>query len=305
MFVMDCEQLAPLYEEYALGVLEGEERAEVEAHLARACPHCTPGIEKARWVVAQLAQMSPEAQPPQSLKRKILDAVKSTGNVAEIAKASPIRAAFPVWAWAAAAALAILTGYSIRQMGNQNAQLAELRRQMRIATLQNKALQDQLELGRQITSVMMSPDSMPLKLMPKDKNMPMVHAYLHPHMGVALTADQMPAIPAARTLQLWTVPKNGKPMSVAIFHPDSQGQIAIVAPVNMPMNEIAMLAVTEEPAGGSPQPTTAIAWRDRKSTRLNSSHGYISYAVFCLKKKNKKKNIDKEKKKKKKGKKNT
>src|SRR2546429_4630460 len=27
--------------------------------------------------------------------------------------------------------------------------------------------------------------------------------------------------------------------------------------------------------------------RDRKSTRLNSSHGYISYAVFCLKKKTK------------------
>src|SRR5687768_17756144 len=29
---------------------------------------------------------------------------------------------------------------------------------------------------------------------------------------------------------------------------------------------------------------------DRKSTRLNSSHGYISYAVFCLKKKTKKNN---------------
>src|SRR2546422_11754393 len=28
-------------------------------------------------------------------------------------------------------------------------------------------------------------------------------------------------------------------------------------------------------------------FRDRKSTRLNSSHGYISYAVFCLKKKKK------------------
>src|SRR2546422_8135655 len=27
------------------------------------------------------------------------------------------------------------------------------------------------------------------------------------------------------------------------------------------------------------------AEQDRKSTRLNSSHGYISYAVFCLKKK--------------------
>src|SRR5687768_18359140 len=31
---------------------------------------------------------------------------------------------------------------------------------------------------------------------------------------------------------------------------------------------------------------SAAALRDRKSTRLNSSHGYISYAVFCLKKKN-------------------
>src|SRR2546422_8355248 len=29
-----------------------------------------------------------------------------------------------------------------------------------------------------------------------------------------------------------------------------------------------------------------LLWQDRKSTRLNSSHGYISYAVFCLKKKN-------------------
>src|SRR2546429_1935523 len=28
-----------------------------------------------------------------------------------------------------------------------------------------------------------------------------------------------------------------------------------------------------------------VARADRKSTRLNSSHGYISYAVFCLKKK--------------------
>src|SRR2546422_5743737 len=31
-----------------------------------------------------------------------------------------------------------------------------------------------------------------------------------------------------------------------------------------------------------------VAFPDRKSTRLNSSHGYISYAVFCLKKKKKK-----------------
>src|SRR2546429_1377516 len=30
-------------------------------------------------------------------------------------------------------------------------------------------------------------------------------------------------------------------------------------------------------------PATVVSQGDRKSTRLNSSHGYISYAVFCLK----------------------
>src|SRR5437588_9797860 len=39
---------------------------------------------------------------------------------------------------------------------------------------------------------------------------------------------------------------------------------------------------------------STMSWRerlDRKSTRLNSSHTVISYAVFCLKKKKKKENI--------------
>src|SRR5256884_6073362 len=38
-------------------------------------------------------------------------------------------------------------------------------------------------------------------------------------------------------------------------------------------------------AGAVPRIRRKQALEDRKSTRLNSSHGYISYAVFCLKKK--------------------
>src|SRR2546422_5244656 len=38
----------------------------------------------------------------------------------------------------------------------------------------------------------------------------------------------------------------------------------------------------------SRKPLEDFVFSDRKSTRLNSSHGYISYAVFCLKKKKKK-----------------
>src|SRR2546422_6668072 len=59
----------------------------------------------------------------------------------------------------------------------------------------------------------------------------------------------------------------------------SSGKLRIV--VNNPGRakralRAAKLRANEEPA-----------FVDRKSTRLNSSHGYISYAVFCLKKKKK------------------
>src|SRR6266478_8862928 len=59
-----------------------------------------------------------------------------------------------------------------------------------------------------------------------------------------------------------------------------------------------------QPAPPGHRRRSGIRRRDRKSTRLNSSHSQISYAVFCLKKKKKKKyQILIEKKKKKKNKK--
>src|SRR5688572_31524750 len=42
-------------------------------------------------------------------------------------------------------------------------------------------------------------------------------------------------------------------------------------------------------AGVASRPELRVNVEDRKSTRLNSSHSQISYAVFCLKKKKKKK----------------
>src|SRR5690554_7543877 len=43
-------------------------------------------------------------------------------------------------------------------------------------------------------------------------------------------------------------------------------------------------------AGGTLEFAYNANWTDRKSTRLNSSHVRISYAVFCLEKKNSKEN---------------
>src|SRR3712207_8698191 len=45
--------------------------------------------------------------------------------------------------------------------------------------------------------------------------------------------------------------------------------------------------VFHHPGSGTLSRWLTRCWLDRKSTRLNSSHANISYAVFCLKKKNK------------------
>src|SRR2546422_4525238 len=55
-----------------------------------------------------------------------------------------------------------------------------------------------------------------------------------------------------------------------------------------PLAEVYAMAKAQSPIGiVAPilQTMSLRPGKDRKSTRLNSSHGYISYAVFCLKKK--------------------
>src|SRR3712207_2172135 len=71
--------------------------------------------------------------------------------------------------------------------------------------------------------------------------------------------------------------------------PEREGQVQLIRRV--PADQVADLRLLRRvkkpsrarlrPARAAPQPR-----RDRKSTRLNSSHANISYAVFCLKKKN-------------------
>src|SRR2546422_8624908 len=58
-------------------------------------------------------------------------------------------------------------------------------------------------------------------------------------------------------------------------------------PLDVPAPDRAALdpRYTRDEVEGFPELSETEVVRDRKSTRLNSSHGYISYAVFCLKKK--------------------
>src|SRR5207244_11881583 len=66
------------------------------------------------------------------------------------------------------------------------------------------------------------------------------------------------------------------------FAGETEGQTQRIREVVKRMEEVAGIADTA--AQGAEQ-TSAATEQDRKSTRLNSSHQIISYAVFCLKKK--------------------
>jgi len=80
-------------------------------------------------------------------------------------------------------------------------------------------------------------------------------ALYHPGRGLVVVALEGLAPPRMqRTYQLWGLPARGAPISLGIFVPDARGRAQVVARVP-PGVELVAGAVTEEPAGGSPQPT--------------------------------------------------
>src|SRR5947208_1435735 len=110
------------------------------------------------------------------------------------------------------------------------------------------------------------------------------------HNGKEMTSDDVLA-----SLKRWmdTAPR-GKALGKEIKSLEAKGPNSIVITLNRPYAPLlAHLALPNGFAAIMPKETIATPLteyigtgpRDRKSTRLNSSHQIISYAVFCLKKK--------------------
>src|SRR3712207_8777393 len=61
--------------------------------------------------------------------------------------------------------------------------------------------------------------------------------------------------------------------------------LRLAASGERPAGDVILCVLADEEAGGDAGALHLVTARDRKSTRLNSSHANNSYAVFCLKKK--------------------
>ncbi|WP_420125435.1 anti-sigma factor [Longimicrobium sp.] len=71
-------------------------------------------------------------------------------------------------------------------------------------------------------------------------------------------AHNLPAVREGREYQLWLVTTDDRRIPAGTFRPDQGGNAVVQATYALPSDALAAVAVTEEPAGGLPQPSGAI-----------------------------------------------
>jgi anti-sigma-K factor RskA len=261
--VKNCDQFRELIEAYALGALDPQDRAALEAHLATGCADCAKAVEEARWLVTQLAYTAPEADPSDMLKGRLMQTVRAEAKSPGRPHAMPSKSAIPLWLSAVVAALLIFSIYSTwnaRQLQNEIRQAND--RASQLLAERQKAEGDLADAKRQ-AMIMMDPASHKIALWGEHAHPETLEAKWHSQLGVCIVGDKVPMPSANHVLQVWFIPKKEgmPPMPSAMVRPDASGKIMIYvsAPPDS-MDNTKAIAITEEPAGGSGWPTTPILW---------------------------------------------
>jgi anti-sigma-K factor RskA len=234
---MTCADLRESFELYALGVLEDEERAEIDAHLARGCEHCSTALAKALAINAGLLSFVPDQAPPKRLKRRLLAA---------------IGVHYPGWGWvwALSAILAVIVALWLGgQERQRSAELADARRSL----MQVSGERDRLTTALEFLS---DPQTQPASFGRGQTAPPRGYVFLHPQMGVLLIASNLPAVGEGKTYEMWVVPKGGgAPRPAGLFQSEGARAVHILnGPLDVTL--LSAVAVTVEPAAGSSAPTT-------------------------------------------------
>jgi anti-sigma-K factor RskA len=239
---------------YALGVLEGEEKAAIESHVPT-CAECANKLAEARGRIALLAFSAPRVEPSAAVRERLMRQVHALAESAAARRSTDEseRAGgfFRRW-WAAilvpvGVALAIATVF----LWTENARLSrDLARQRANLEEQKK----QLDEARHMADLLEAKDTVSVALavqpgMPKGD----VRVRYNSKMGMAVCDGWVEPAPANKSYQLWVVPMEGKPISAGVM--DHGGPINPWM-MKLPQGMAAKaFAVTLEPEGGMPQPT--------------------------------------------------
>ncbi|MGQ0643390.1 MAG: anti-sigma factor [Gemmatimonadaceae bacterium] len=231
---------------YALDALDGAERDEFEALLTRS-DEAQRDVAELKEVVSLLAYAAPIAVPPPSLRERVLLEARQVRPIAVARRhnANRLGVLAPYFALAASIVGIVLLGG--RYMAERDA------RSTLAAT--TDTLRQALASRDEIINALLAPEVETLKLSATDRP-PAARMYWNRTTGqVILAAFQLPPAREGRTYQLWGIARGGAPVSLGIFNtlPSGEARYVASAPAGL---TIAVGAVTEEPAGGSPQPTS-------------------------------------------------
>jgi anti-sigma-K factor RskA len=261
--VKNCDQFRELIEAYALGALDTEDRAALEAHLATDCTECAKAVEEARWLVSQLAYAAPEAAPSDMLKGRLMQTVRAEAQSQAKPHVLPVKSTVPFWLGAGVAALLIFSIYSAWNTRRLEKEIREANQRAAALYVEHQKIEVQLADAKREATIMMDPTSHKIALWGEHAHPETLEAKWHSQLGVCIVGDKVPMPSANHVLQLWFIPKKegGKPMPSAMVRPDASGKLMLyVSDPPQSMDDTKAIAITEEPAGGSGWPTSPILW---------------------------------------------
>jgi anti-sigma-K factor RskA len=231
-----CQDFRDDFELYALGVLEPEEKAEMDAHLRTGCATCEAALKEALAMNAIVMSMAPEVVPPARLKRRVLAGV----GVQRMS-----------WSWLAALAAASMLVLALWLSVQERTRSAELA-QARHTLIQVSSQRDRL---MQALSFLDDPATLPVSFGKGQPLPPRGNVFVHSKLGVLLIASNLPAAQSGKIYEMWVIPKGGAPRPAGLFQ--SEGGTAMhILSGPLDVGTLGAVAVTLEPEAGSAAPTT-------------------------------------------------
>ncbi len=246
------ENLQELAAAYALGALDPADAKAFEALLATSA-EAQREVAEYREVGALLALTAGADAPAADLKARVM--ARATSQT--VLRVAPKRAATGWIPWLAlAASLVAVAGLGITGSGLRQ-ELTEQRGT--IAALQDSLASRETRLAareRELNAIL-DPNVSLIRMGEPGTPKPVVQVFWNRRKhSMMVHAFQLTPAASRRAYQLWFIPKTGNPIPSVTFNSEPSGH-ALVEEIPVPEGvELAATALTDEPEGGSPQPTT-------------------------------------------------
>lgn len=255
----------------ALDALSPSERRALETHLTT-CAECTRELAELREGAASIGAalparpMAPERES-RMRARLLARAEADREGVTPIRKApaapsatppssaSPVRPTFVRWLAAAALLLAVgAIAYDIN-LRSVVQRLSDARSQLRDSTT---VLAQRLAQQQAIVAGLTGPGVKVIDAAATSARQPYARMFWdQPTSRWTFVAYNLPATAPGHTYQLWLITRDQKKVSAGTFSPEPNGSAIVRATYPLASDSLAAIALTNEPAGGSPQPTSA------------------------------------------------